>query len=122
MSIVEEIYSAADRRGLSLADYIRHTYRGDKLASLELNIKMQLDSLRADISDFMTEAEGEYQAIGANLLCADREKLDLMQERVRENLRKKREQLESINFADVSVMRMSESSPNDETMVASESQ
>ena len=105
MSIIEEIYSAADRRGLSLADYIKHTYEGNKLNALELNIKMQLDSLRADISDFMTEAESGYQAIGANLLCANKEKLDLMQKRVRENLRKKMEQLESIGFTSISVMR-----------------
>lgn len=122
MSIVEEIYSAADRRGLSLADYIRHTYKGDKLASLELNIRIQLDSLRSDISEFMAEAEGDYQAIGANLLCADKEKLDLMQERVREHLRKKMEQLEAINFVDVSVMKMPESSSRDESVVVAESQ
>jgi hypothetical protein len=110
MSIVEEIYSAADRRGLSLTDYIRHTYKGHQLTALELNIKMQLESLRADISDFMAEAESDYQAIDANLLCADKEKLDLMQERIRENLKRKREQLESMNLANVSILRMSECS------------
>lgn len=118
MSIVEEIYSAADRRGLSLAEYIKHTYKGNKLNSLELNIRMQLDSLRADISDFMTEAESDYQAIGANLLCANKEKLDLMQERVRENLRKKMEQLESIDFASVSVMRKVEEPAESEAVLS----
>lgn len=105
MSIVDDIYNAADRRGLSLADYIRNTYRGDSLRALERDIKRQLSSLRSDISEFMTEAESESQPIDANLLCANKEKLDLMQERVRENLRKKMEQLESISFIDVSVMK-----------------
>ena len=110
MTIVEEIYSAADKRGLSLADYIRHTYKGNKLASLELNIRTQLDSLRSDISDFMIEAETDSQAIGTNLLCVNREKLDLMQERVRENLRLKMNELESLDVVDVSVMKKIDSS------------
>lgn len=105
MSIVEDIYRAADQRGLSLADYIRHTYRGDSLSALEQDIKTQLSSLRSDISEFMAEAVSESQSIGANLLCANKEKLDLIQERIRENLRKKMEQLESISFIDVSVMK-----------------
>lgn len=119
MSIVEEIYSAADRRGLSLADYVRHTYKGNKLNALELNIRMQLDSLRAEISDFMTETESDYQAIDTNLLCANKEKLDLMQERVRETLRKKMEQLESMDLVDVSIMRETED-PSEAEAVLSE--
>ncbi|MEM2839432.1 MAG: hypothetical protein QW505_05295 [Thermoplasmata archaeon] len=81
---------------------------------------MQLDSLRSDISEFMAQAEGDYQAIGANLICADKEKLDLMQERVREHLRKKMEQLESINFIDVSVMKMPASSSQNESAAIAE--
>ncbi|MDH4122970.1 MAG: hypothetical protein OEV21_02645 [Thermoplasmata archaeon] len=94
MSVIDEIFSAADKRGLSLAEYVKHTYRGNKLNVLELNIKTQLSSLKEDISDFWQQ-EMEIQDVGENLMHISNEKLDLMQARVRENLKRKIDELDN---------------------------
>jgi len=114
MSIVDDIYTAADKRGLTLADYIKHTYKGNKLSALELNIRTQLDSLRSDIEDYMIDTDGSTQDIGPSLLYTSRDKLDLMQERVRENLRMKRDELDSFSTIDISIMSKKDVQFNEE--------
>jgi len=84
MPITEEIYAAADREGVSLADYIRKTYSKRSLAVLENEVQTQLDSLKGEISGFMGDLK--LPEIEANLMTADKEKLDMMQARIRENL------------------------------------
>jgi len=100
MPTIEEIYVAADRRGLGLAEYVRQAYNVEQLAKIETNIKTQLSSLRSQVSGFTEDSSGNL-GIEQNLLCASREKLDLMQSRVRENLKAKMDELDSFVESDV---------------------
>jgi hypothetical protein len=84
MPITDEIYAAADREGVSLAEYIRKTYSKRSLADLENKVQTQLDSLKGEISGFMGDVE--LPEIEANLMTAGKEKLDMMQARIRMNL------------------------------------
>jgi hypothetical protein len=84
MPITDEIYAAADRNGVSLAEYIRKTYSKKSLANLENEVQTQLDSLKGELSGFMGDVE--LPEIEANLMTAGKEKLDMMQARIRKNL------------------------------------
>ena len=84
MPITDEIYAAADREGVSLAEYIRKTYSKRSLANLESEVQTQLDSLKDEISGFMGDVE--LPEIESNLMTAGNEKLDMMQARIRKNL------------------------------------
>jgi hypothetical protein len=84
MPITDEIYAAADREGVSLAEYIRKTYSKRSLTDLESEVQTQLDSLKGELSGFMGDVE--LPEIEANLMTAGKEKLDMMQARIRKNL------------------------------------
>ena len=53
MPITDEIYAAADKEGVGLAEYIRNTYSKRSLADLESKVQTQLDSLKGEISGFI---------------------------------------------------------------------
>ena len=84
MPITDEIYAAADREGVTLAEYIRKTYSKRSLVNLENEVQTQLDSLKDEISGFMGDVE--LPEIESNLMTAGNEKLDMMQARIRKNL------------------------------------
>ena len=84
MPITDEIYAAADREGVSLAEYIRKTYSKRSLTDLENEVQTQLDSLKGELSEFVGDVE--LPEIETNLMTAGKEKLDMMQARIRRNL------------------------------------
>jgi hypothetical protein len=94
MPITDKIYEAADKEGVGLAEYIRKTYSKKSLANLERNVRTQLNSLQGEISGFMTDVE--VPRIEANLITASKEKLDLMQARVRRSLMSKITELDEM--------------------------
>jgi hypothetical protein len=93
-AITDKIYEAADKEGVGLAEYIRKTYSKKSLANLERNVRTQLNSLQGEISGFMTDVE--VPRIEANLITASKEKLDLMQARVRRSLMSKITELDEM--------------------------
>jgi hypothetical protein len=84
MPITDEIYAAADREGVSLAEYVQKTYSDISLANLENEVQAQLDSLKGELSGFMGDLK--LPEIEANLMTAGKEKLDMMQARIRKTL------------------------------------
>lgn len=95
MPKTEEIFAAADRQGLSLAEYLKHNYSEDKLANLERNIKTQLNSLSAEISGYMGGLD-DLSKIERNLLSLGESKLDIMQSRLRQSLHAKQVEFEEM--------------------------
>jgi hypothetical protein len=100
MPITDEIYAAADREGVSLAEYIRKTYSKRSLAELENEVQTQLDSLKGELSGFVGDVK--LPEIEANLMTAGKEKLDLMQARVRQNLVSKITELDDMLSTEIS--------------------
>lgn len=100
MPITDEIYAAADREGVSLAEYIRQTYSKKTLADLENEVQSQLDSLKGEISGFMGDVK--LPQIEANLMSADVEKLDMMQARIRRTLESRISELDNMLSTEVS--------------------
>jgi hypothetical protein len=100
MPITEEIYAAADREGVGLAEYIRKTYSKRSLADLENEVQTQLDSLKGELSGFVGDVK--LPEIEANLMTAGREKLDIMQARVRRNLVCKITELDNMLSTEIS--------------------
>lgn len=94
MPITDEIFAAADRQGLSLAEYLKHNYSDQGLDKLETRIKKQMNSLNSDISDFM---EGiELPEIDKNLVSAGETKLEVMQSRLMTELHAKQAEFDNM--------------------------
>jgi len=100
MPITDEIYAAADREGVTLAEYIRKTYSKRSLVNLENEVQTQLDSLKGEISGFMGDVR--LPEIEANLMTAGKEKLDMMQSRIRMNLVSRIIELDNMLSSEVS--------------------
>lgn len=100
MPITDEICAAAEQEGLGLTEYIRRTYTSESLADLESTIKTQLDSLRGEISGFIGNVE--VPEIEQNLMTASKEKLDMMQARVRRNMVSKITELDDMLATELS--------------------
>jgi len=87
MPITDEIFAAADRQGLSLAEYLKHNYSDQRIDQLENRINKQLASLNSEISEFMQDVE--IPRIEENLEEAGDVKLDVMQSRLMTELHAK---------------------------------
>lgn len=93
--IVNEIFAAADRKGVGLAEHVRIAYGEGQIADLEKKIKDQLKSLREEISEFMVGIEAE--SIASNMLTVNKDELDRMQAKVRETMATKMIELTRLN-------------------------
>lgn len=91
MSLTEDLFRAADGEGLGLTEYIKKTYSQDGMAELEDGIRMQLNSLKSEISDFMETIE--VPEISMNLESTDFSRLDLMQSRIKIKIESKQSEL-----------------------------
>lgn len=94
MPMTDEIFAAADRQGLSLAEYLKHNYSDQRMDQLENKIRKQLATLNSNISEFMQDID--VPQIEKNLESVEETKLDVMQSRLMTELQAKQAEFDSM--------------------------